>query len=238
MLRLSDALETETTLALSGKDSLVRWADRGLRLLRYGASRSLLIYGVTGGALLTGLARRMVESIARRHGGLPAGALIGRMWRRSRFLTPYLRNTLWDRGYALDTAETVVPWSAVAALADGVRAALRSALAAQGERVLAFTHLSHIYPVGASVYTTFLWRRGGKPDAALERWKRLKAAASETVVAHGGTISHQHGVGIDHAPYLAHEKGTVGLELIRSTLRCADAEGLLNPEKLLTTAPQ
>jgi alkyldihydroxyacetonephosphate synthase len=235
MLRLSDAMETETTLALSGKDSLVRWADRGLRLLRYGAARSLLIYGVTGREPLTLLARRMLESIARHHGGLPAGGLIGRMWRKSRFLTPYLRNTLWERGYALDTVETAVPWSAVEALSDDVRLALRSALTDRGERVLAFTHLSHIYPVGASVYTTFLWRRGSQPDETLDRWKRLKAAASETIVAHGGTISHQHGVGIDHGPYLAHEKGAVGLELIRSTLRSADPEGLLNPGKLLMT---
>jgi alkyldihydroxyacetonephosphate synthase len=142
---------------------------------------------------------------------------------------------LWDHGYALDTAETVVPWSAVEALADEVRAALRSAIADRGERVLAFTHLSHIYPVGASVYTTFLWRRGSEADETLERWKRLKAAASETIVAHGGTISHQHGVGIDHRSYLAHEKGAVGLELIRSALRSADPEGLLNPGKLLAT---
>jgi alkyldihydroxyacetonephosphate synthase len=61
MLRLSDAMETETTLALSGKERLVRWADRGLRLLRYSGSRSLLIYGVTGEARLARLARRIIE---------------------------------------------------------------------------------------------------------------------------------------------------------------------------------
>jgi alkyldihydroxyacetonephosphate synthase len=48
MLRLSDAQETETTLVLSGKDDLVRWADRGLRLFNYGPERCLLLYGVTG----------------------------------------------------------------------------------------------------------------------------------------------------------------------------------------------
>jgi alkyldihydroxyacetonephosphate synthase len=233
MLRLSDALETETTLALSGKDSLVRWANRGLGLLGYSGARALLIYGVTGKAALTWQARQMVEAVARRHGGLPSVELIGRMWRKSRFLTPYLRNTLWERGYALDTAETVVPWSSVEPLADDIRAALRSALSDRGERVLAFTHLSHIYPVGASVYTTFLWRRGSDPDETLDRWRRLKAAASQTVLNHQGTISHQHGVGTDHSAYLAREKGAVGLELIRSTLKSADPEGLLNPGKLV-----
>ena len=36
------------------------------------------------------------------------------------------------------------------------------------------------------------------------------------IVAHGGTISHQHGVGVDHAPYLEAEKGPLGLDLIRA----------------------
>jgi alkyldihydroxyacetonephosphate synthase len=233
MLRLSDAMETETTLALSGKDQMVRWADRGLRLLRYTEARSLLIYGVTGKRRLAHLARGMVEQAARRHGGLPAGGLIGRMWQKSRFLTPYLRNTLWERGYALDTVETALPWKAVQPLANDLRPTLASALADRDERVLVFAHLSHIYPVGASVYTTFLWRRGPDPDETLDRWYRLKTAASETIVAHGGTISHQHGVGSDHRAYLVHEKGDVGLALIRSALKQADPDELLNPGKLL-----
>jgi alkyldihydroxyacetonephosphate synthase len=159
------------------------------------------------------------------------------MWRKSRFLTPYLRNTLWEHGYAIDTVETAVPWSEVQILADDVRASLASALGDRGERVLAFTHLSHVYPVGASVYTTFLWRRGSDPDETLERWNHLKIAASETIVAHGGTISHQHGVGSDHRHYLGHEKGAVGLALIRAALRAADPDGLLNPGKLLPEEP-
>ena len=230
MLRLSDAQETATTFALAGAGGLVSWADRGLRLLRYGAGRCLLIYGVTGETHLVRLARHMVEDICRRHGGLVAGAVIGRKWKASRFLSPYLRNTLWDHGYALDTVETAVPWSAVLGLAMDLQTALRSAL---GERVLVFTHLSHVYQVGASVYTTFLWPRARDADETLDRWCKLKAAASETILAHHGTISHQHGVGSDHRKYLAQEKGAVGLTLIRSALVAADPDGLLNPDKLL-----
>ena len=49
------------------------------------------------------------------------------------------------------------------------------------------------------------------PDETLERWRRLKRGASEAIVAGGGTISHQHGVGRDHLPYLAAEKGELGM---------------------------
>ena len=60
----------------------------------------------------------------------------------------------------------------------------------------------------------------------------LKARVSEAIVASGGTISHQHGVGRDHAPYLVHEKGELGLDLIRAMAREFDPQGLMNPGKL------
>ena len=67
----------------------------------------------------------------------------------------------------------------------------------------------------------------------LQRWQILKTAASETIVAHGGTISHQHGVGTDHAPYLASEKGQVGISLLEAVQQRLDPHKLLNPGKLL-----
>ena len=65
------------------------------------------------------------------------------------------------------------------------------------------------------------------------RWRRLKTAASEAIVAHGGTITHQHGVGTDHRPYLAAEKGALGIDAIRQALATFDPDGLLNPGKLV-----
>jgi alkyldihydroxyacetonephosphate synthase len=233
MLRLSDAQETETTLVLSGKERLVTWANRGLRLLRYADTRCLLVYGVTGSTDGLPRTRRAVEATARRHGGLPTGAMIGRIWRKSRFLTPYLRNTLWERGYAIDTLETAVPWSAVPETAAAIKDVLQIALNKEPEHVLAFAHLSHVYRDGASIYVTYLFRRAEDPDRTVARWETLKSVASRAVVAHGGTISHQHGVGLDHASYLLAEKGRPGIDLIRLACQHMDPEGLLNPGKLL-----
>ncbi|MEW6567950.1 MAG: FAD-binding oxidoreductase [Chloroflexota bacterium] len=236
MLRLSDAQETETTLALSGRERLVTWADRGLRTLSYGPQRCLLIYGVTGTRPAAARARREAEALARRHDGLPVGSWIGHLWHKSRFLTPYLRNTLWERGYAIDTLETAVPWSRVLPTAAAIKAALNACLDPLDERTLAFAHLSHVYRDGASIYLTYLFRRTADPDETLQRWQTLKGAACRVIVEHGGTISHQHGVGLDHRAYLEHEKGAVGLELLRAACRASDPHGLLNPGKLLPDA--
>ena len=233
MLRLSDAQETETTLALSGKAQLVSWADRGLRLARYGSQRCLLIFGVTGDRASVEWARREAIAIARRHGGFHVGTAIGNLWRKSRFLAPYLRNTLWERGYAIDTLETALPWPAVIPTTIAIKSAIRNGLRDVDERVLVFAHLSHVYADGASVYVTYLWRRTVDPDETLQRWQRLKRAASQIIVKNGGTISHQHGVGLDHAPYLKAEKGELGMRMIEAVRRTLDPDRLLNPGKLI-----
>jgi len=233
MLRLSNAIETATTLALSGKDGLVRWAERGLRFLQYGEQRALLILGLTGSKRQVGQARREAMEIIRAHGGLMTGTAIGKLWAKSRFTTPYLRNTLWEAGYALDTLETAVPWRNVIPTALETQQVIRSGLEGIGERVLVFAHLSHVYLDGASIYITYLYRRDRDPDEILRRWQVLKGAASQAIVAHGGTISHQHGVGLDHAPYLAAEKGRLGMRALAAVCETFDPDGMMNPGKLL-----
>jgi alkyldihydroxyacetonephosphate synthase len=233
MLRLADPVETATTLALSGKEHMVGLAERGLGLAGYGPERCLLIFGVIGPRDESWRAYHHAVEIARHYRGLVVNVVIGEMWRKTRFLTPYLRNTLWERGYALDTLETALPWSRLLPALEEIKAGLRSALEDRGEKVLAFSHLSHVYPVGSSLYVTYLWRRAQDPAETLDRWKVLKAGASQTIVRHGGTISHQHGVGTDHAPYLEAEKGALGLEAIRALCHTFDPEGMMNPGKLV-----
>jgi alkyldihydroxyacetonephosphate synthase len=233
MLRLADAQETATTLQLSGKKKLVGLANRGLKLIGVGEERCLMIYGLTGVADECEQAYDQVRSISRKYSGFAVDMVIGDMWRKTRFLTPYLRNTLWECGYALDTLETSLPWSRVLPAVNAIKSKLETALDSENERVLVFAHLSHLYDVGASTYITYLWRRGAEPAQTLERWQKLKKSASEKIVEIGGTISHQHGVGIDHASYLEAEKGPVGMRMIHDICQSVDPDQMMNPGKLI-----
>jgi alkyldihydroxyacetonephosphate synthase len=195
----------------------------------------MAVAGFTGPPVQTRLARRAALALLRRQGAVRVGgSMLGRAWQRGRFRAPYLRGPLWEMGYAVDTVETATTWSRVPRTVGAIEGALRAALAAEGERVHAFTHLSHVYATGASIYTTFVLRVGSSPDATLERWRKLKAAASRAIVDEGATISHQHGVGADHAPYLAAEKGALGVRALESMVATFDEKGLLNPGKLLS----
>jgi alkyldihydroxyacetonephosphate synthase len=232
MLRLSNPLETETTLFLSGK-SWISIADRGLRAFGYGEARCLLIFAVTGSASLVRRTCRDVIALCRKSGGLFVGTIVGRTWEKSRFHTPYLRNSLWEAGLALDTVETALPWPQVMDASRAIPKSIVEAMQTHNESVLAFAHLSHVYRDGASVYTTFLFRHSVDPDEMLNRWCDMKHAASLAIQGHGGTISHQHGIGLDHARYLEAEKGRLGMNALRSLCETFDPDGMMNPGKLL-----
>jgi alkyldihydroxyacetonephosphate synthase len=49
----------------------------------------------------------------------------------------------------------------------------------------------------------------------------------------GGTISHQHGVGADHLPYLESEKGELGMDVLKNIQKFLDPSNMMNPGKLL-----
>ncbi len=236
MLRLSDSLETATSLVLAGSEVLVRLLNGLLRVRGLKDDKCLLFVGFTGDEKGAKSARREALDCARKHGGIHAGRKMGSEWRKSRFKTPYLRNSLWDLGYAVDTLETALNWTALQPATEAILGALRRGLDGRGERVLAFAHVSHVYDTGASIYVTYLFRLAGTAEETLSRWKNLKEAASAAVVSHGGTISHQHGIGFDHLPWMEAEKGALGLEAMRALTRTFDPGGIMNPGKLVRRA--
>ncbi|MFA9218883.1 MAG: FAD-binding oxidoreductase [Sphingomonadaceae bacterium] len=233
MLRLSNALETVTMLALAGHARLIAAMERYLAWRDCKDGKCMLMIGVSGRKPQARAALRAALALTRAHGGVHLGRKMGDKWKQNRFRNVYLRNAAWQHGYAIDTVETAVDWPRVGAMMQAVETAAHDALGQHGEKVHAYTHLSHLYAQGASVYTTFVYRLSGDYAQDLARWRTLKHAASSAIVAHGGTISHQHGVGSDHAPYLHAEKGEVGMAALRALAHHFDPQQLMNPGKLL-----
>ncbi len=233
MLRLSTPAETAIWLMMAGHEGRMKALQGFLRFRGLGEARCLALLAFTGKKRLVGAARRETLGILRKFHGVHIGRAIGRHWRKNRFRAPYLRNTLWELGYAVDTLETAVPWARVSTMVGRIESDLRSGLEEMGERVLPFSHLSHLYPDGASIYTTYLYRIAPDPGETLNRWRLLKTAASRAIMNGGGTISHQHGVGKDHLSYMVREKGHLGVEVIRDICHRLDPHGIMNPGKLV-----
>ncbi|HEY5799065.1 MAG TPA: FAD-binding oxidoreductase [Burkholderiaceae bacterium] len=233
MLRVSNVTETQTTLALAGHARLLGMLQRYLRWRGAGDNKCLMLLGASGSAATVDAAIAQALALARRHHGVHAGRTIGEKWKQNRFRNVYLRNSAWRQGYAIDTFETAVDWPRVTAMMQAMERGAHDALAAFSERAHVYTHLSHLYGQGASVYTTCVYRLAGAFEPDLARWRALKQAVSRAIVATGGTISHQHGVGLDHAPYLEQEKGALGMDAMRALFARFDPDGRMNPGKLL-----
>jgi alkyldihydroxyacetonephosphate synthase len=233
ILRYSTPVETETTLALAGHERLIGTLERLLSARGVGDNKCMLLAGFSGKDDLIKASRKQVIAICRRHGGVHVGRVFGSQWHKGRFKTPYLRNTLWELGYGVDTLETATSWANAPVMLNAIEDALSRAAEIFNERLHVFTHLSHLYPSGSSIYTTYIFRLSADHDATLELWRTMKSAASQAIIDHGGTISHQHGVGVDHREYLSAEKGELGLAAIRDFYARFDPNGIMNPGKLI-----
>jgi len=233
LLRLSTPVETTTTLAMAGHTFLINMLEKYLAVRGAGEGKCLLLLGSAGDEATVKHARKEAMAIADRQKGVYAGQMFGKLWHKNRFKTPYLRNALWEAGYAIDTLETATSWRSVKPLLSAIEAALYGALRANGDRIHVFTHLSHLYPYGSSIYVQYIFRIAETPAATYQRWQKLKSAASEAIVSHGGTISHQHGVGLDHLPYLSAEKGALGMAALQALAQTFDPQGIMNPGKLM-----
>ncbi len=233
MLRLSNATETETQLALAGHPGLIGMLESYLSLRGAKNGKCMMTFGVTGSKRQCNNALKETRAICGEYDGVYTGKTLGDKWAAKRFTMPYLREALWQLGYAVDTLETATDWDNVDNLLKRIEENLRNQLIEKNESVHVFTHLSHFYTQGCSIYTTYVFRVADNYDETLARWKTLKDSTSAVIVNNRGTISHQHGVGKDHAPFLPVEKGELGMLAIGSLCRTFDPAGLLNPKTLV-----
>jgi alkyldihydroxyacetonephosphate synthase len=221
VLRLSD--ETETALNLARPAEL---AASG------GAGGCLAIVGYEGVAGEVAERRACLGRVLAASGASP-DVDAGEAWARGRYRGPYLRDALLDAGALVETLETVTFWSSLTALYEGVSSALRESLTAQGTPPAVLCHISHVYAAGASLYFTVACAQAEDPVA---QWRTAKAAASDAILAAGGSITHHHGIGRDHAPWLAQEIGPLGVEMLRAAKGVVDPAGIMNPGVLIPLA--
>jgi alkyldihydroxyacetonephosphate synthase len=234
--RLSDEDETRLSLALASSGSAAERVGRAYLRARGHAGGCIAIVGWEGRDREVARRRARTRALLRASAGLPLGERPGRSWLRSRYAAPYLRDALLDRGVMAETLETATSWSRLGGLQQAVRAALRDSLNARGTPPLVMCHVSHLYRDGASLYFTFIARQ--EDGVGLAQWRAAKRAASDAIVAGGGTITHHHAVGRDHAHWMRAEVGDLGLGVLRAAKACLDPRGIMNPGKLLPDPAQ
>jgi alkyldihydroxyacetonephosphate synthase len=230
--RVSDEEETRMSLALAGTGGVKRRLGRVYIGARGYSNGCLAILGFDGTAEDVAIRRRRALQIVRAHGGLTVGRSPGEAWLKGRFSAPYLRDELLTHGVMVETLETATQWSKLQELHRGVSEAISQALGEQGTPGLVMCHISHVYETGASLYFTFIARQ--REGDEIEQWRVVKQAAGDAILAGGGTITHHHAVGRDHAPWMEREVSPGGVQALRALKAELDPTAIMNPGKLIT----
>ena len=240
MLRLSDPVETKFYRAFATLGKKRSYRDRFAQFYLdnrgFDEKACAMIAGFEGETTSVADARRQFDALAKKNGAIALGEAQGKRWKDGRFHGPYLRDPMMDRGVGVDTLETATGWSKLDALyiavRDALEGAIRESVPRAGAHGIVSCHISHSYLDGASLYFTFIFPRLLEDE--LNQWRKIKKAASDAIVQNGGTISHHHGIGEDHLPWMAAEKGPLGIDILRAVKMALDPKGILNPGKLIT----
>jgi alkyldihydroxyacetonephosphate synthase len=182
--------------------------------------------------------RRALELCAD-HGGVPETE--GRdatqegaagQWRDAFIRMPYAREHTVARAIINDTFETAITWDRFESFHDRVKAATLAAIReATGRPGEVTCRVTHVYPDGPAPYFTF--HAMGRHGALQDQWHAIKKAASDALIAAGGTITHHHAVGRDHLPWYDRERPPLFAAAFEAAKRSLDPKGLLNPGVLI-----
>ena len=236
--RVSDAAETGFSLATRKESkSLSSKVGEGLfEVLRrrgWDLEKVCISYiGYEGGSARVRADKSVVGKIVSSNGGIKLGKGPGAMYDQKKFDTPYLRDFLLDRGALGDVSETAAPWSRLGEVYTATVRAARAAFDELGVHGFVMCHLSHSYHSGACLYFTFAFppQQDAEP---LAQYDVVKSAIQQSFVDHGGTLSHHHGVGTDHAPWMEQDISEPGVDLMVGLLSSADPGRNLNPGTLI-----
>jgi alkyldihydroxyacetonephosphate synthase len=190
----------------------------------------LSFVGYEGGDELIGRNQKTVAAIVKKHGGLGIGKGPGVLYDQKKFDTPYIRDFFLDFGGSADVSETAAPWSKLFPLYTNVIAAANRAFDEIGVKGWIMAHLSHSYHSGACLYFTFAFV---STENAIQQYDVVKTAIQQAFIDNGGTVSHHHGVGLEHAPWLEQDISTEGIAMMRTLFDASDPQGTFNPGKIV-----
>ena len=152
-------------------------------------------------------------------------------WRSAFIRLPYVRDAVIRLGHIVETFETAITWDRFEDLWRTVSERAGNAVAEVCGAGVVTCRLTHVYPDGCAPYFTVIARsRHGDQRA---QWAQVKAAASEAILAAGGTITHHHAVGRDHRPWYDRQRPQLIADALAAAKRALDPAWILNPGVLL-----
>ena len=221
LFRISDPDETDIAFRTGGFEGTL--ADRALQMLGFKTgSRCLMFVTVEGEKDYARFVIRKIKRKARAGKGLYIGTSPVRKWLEQRYSSAYMRDPLMDLGIMTDTLETVVTWENLLKVWKAAHEYV-----ARRSKAFMMIHISHVYENGANLYFTFLspMEKGNEKND----FTTFHRGLVETILEHGGSISHHHGVGRVLGPWMEGHLGRNSMELLRAVKKHLDPNNIMNP---------
>jgi alkyldihydroxyacetonephosphate synthase len=232
-----DAVEAARELAQSGLNpSNCRVLDHDEALLSGSGdgSSSILVLGFeSGDHPLEPWIDRALE-ICASHRGQPRGQEgddAAAVWRAAFLRGPHVRDAMARLGLVHETFETAVTWDRFWDFHHGVLAAVKQALLVACGGGAVSCRFAYVYPDGPAPYYSVY--APGRRGQELEQWDAIKDAASEAILALGGTITHHHAVGRDHRRWYLREMPELFTAALHAAKAKLDPAWIMNPGVLL-----
>ena len=239
--RISDAGETEFSLAtqkaptsrkseIAAKGQEALWAF--MRKRGWDTQAMCIAYVCFEGAKAdVARHRKAVAGIAKSNGAIVLGSGPGALYDQKKFDTPYLRDFLLEQQIIGDVSETAAPWSRLISVHKAAYQAAQSAFDELGVKGWIMSHMSHSYHTGACLYFTFAFPF---TDENVDyEYALVKTRIQQAFIDAGGTLSHHHGVGAEHSPWMDQDVSEEGVEVLRGLFRSADPGENFNPGKVI-----
>ena len=152
-------------------------------------------------------------------------------WRQNFLVFPYIREVLVSMGIISATFETAITWERFPTFHAAVMEETQKVLERVCGKGWVACRFTHAYPDGPALYYSVA--APGKKGDLLRQWDEIKAAASETIIRLGGTITHHHAVGRDHRPWYDRQRPELFAAALGAAKKALDPAGVLNPGVLI-----
>ncbi len=183
----------------------------------------ILIVGFAGEKTFISEQEKIALSLCQKVIARDLGPGPGEQWKQQRHHPSFMIPQLFDEGGFMDTIEVATTWDLLEGLYQKITRALQ-------HKVCLMAHFSHATPDSCAISFTFAGKTGSyEQDLAL--YQEVWQEAMETCLLAGGTISHQHGIGLLKAPYLERELENC-MKVFKAVKKKLDPAGIMNPGKM------
>ncbi|MFN8484210.1 MAG: FAD-binding oxidoreductase [Anaerolineae bacterium] len=170
---------------------------------------------------------KVIARLAKKYGAIAGGSENGQRGYMLTYAIAYIRDFLADYSIIGETYETTVPWDKIH---DVIGAVMETAASKHKEyglpgRPFVSPRITQMYHTGVCIYFTHGFSTKGieRPDRV---FGEIEHSLRETIIAHGGTISHHHGVGKLRKDFMADTISPTTVDLLKAIKQADDPNNI------------